>query len=532
MPRPRLASPRLALLLLLAVGCPADPGGDIEFTAGSSSEGGSSVGSSGEAGSTSSTTASADTSTGVDGCSDDSDCADAPAGPHCDPLTHTCGGACVPGDARPCYTGPGPTDGVGACAKGTQSCMDDGSWAQLCVGEVTPAPDDCDGNGADDDCDGIVDDSDYDGDGFGGCGADCCDVDGGNCDGAALVNPGAYEVPGNEVDDDCDGDIDEATPTCDAGLMSASNDPDDYARAMDLCQFTEEDPADPADRVWGVISAGLTTPDGDGDPLPVQRSLRGDFGAVIDPESGDRMVVLSSGHAADATDTNPGYGAFQPGANLGTESDAPGDWLDANGGVFPNPAGCVEPWDTLAHDPIMLTLRVRVPTNAHSFSVMMQFFSAEYPEWVCSEFNDFFVALVDSTAQNTADKNIAIYDDGQQSWPVGVNLVNVAEGLFTQCENGPVGCASDFNVDYEGCLGIALLEGTGFDGADPGCDAGQTVLGGGTGWLRMSGNVSPGEIMDLRFAIWDTSGHLFDSLVLLDDFEWSLEAATPGVAPG
>ena len=44
--------------------------------------------------------------------------------------------------------------------------------------------------------------------------------------------------------------------------------------------------------------------------------------------------------------------------------------------------------------------------------------------------------------------------------------------------------------------------------------------------------VAPGEIVDLRLAIWDSSGHIFDSLVLLDEWRWSLDAAQPGVAPG
>jgi hypothetical protein len=58
----------------------------------------------------------------------------------------------------------------------------------------------------------------------------------------------------------------------------------------------------------------------------------------------------------------------------------------------------------------MLKLRVRVPTNALSFSVQMHFFSAEWPEYVCTSFNDLFVTLVDAPgAMNPADKNIAIY---------------------------------------------------------------------------------------------------------------------------
>jgi len=473
-------------------------------------------------------------STGELGCNNDQDCIDDPGGPFCDDDTRMCVSSCVPGDMRACYSGPVGTEGIGACAPGIQLCLDAGVWSSFCDGEVIPIADDCNANGVDDDCDGMVDDSDSDGDGYGACTSDCCDVEGGGCEGAVFVNPGAYEVDDNEIDDDCDGEIDEVTLTCDAGLMSSSSNAQDYARAMELCQFTEEDPAFEIDRVWGVIEASLTRANGLGLPLPVQRSLRADFGDIIEPEAGDRMAVLSSGHAADATDTNPTYAPFQSGINLGITSDAPADWLAANGGEFPNPAGCAEPWDFLAHDPIMLNLRVRVPTNARSFSVQVQYFSAEYPEWVCSEFNDFFVALLDSTAENPADKNIAVYDDGNEIWPLGVNLVLVADGLFTQCENGDVGCANGggFSGEYDGCLGTALLEGTGFDANGNACGGGQSVAGGGTGWLRMSGNVTPGEIMDLRLAIWDTSGHIYDSLVLLDEFRWSLEAATPGVAPG
>ena len=76
----------------------------------------------------------------------------------------------------------------------------------------------------------------------------------------------------------------------------------------------------------------------------------------------------------------------------------------------------------------MLTMTIRAPTNAKSFSARMYFFSAEYPEWVCSEYNDFFVALVDSVADgNPADKNVAVYDDGMTKWPIGVNLTLVAD---------------------------------------------------------------------------------------------------------
>jgi hypothetical protein len=246
------------------------------------------------------------------------------------------------------------------------------------------------------------------------------------------------------------------------------------------------------------------------------------------------MAMLSSGHAAGVGDINPSYAAFQTGVNHGTSSDAPADWFDANGGMLPNPMGCQAPAELTINDPIMLTLRVRAPTNANSFGVKMFFFSAEFPEWVCSEYNDFFVALIDSaSAENPEDKNIAIWDDGNEHWPVGVNLAVVADGLYTVCANGTLGCA-DKNVpesEYTGCEAQGLLTGTGFDALDmAACGSGKPI-GGGTGWLNIKGNVEPGEVFELRLAIWDSGGHLFDSLVLLDDWQWSVDAAQPGIEP-
>jgi len=442
-------------------------------------------------------------------------------------------GSCVAGDTQPCYSGPKGTEGVGLCASGVQTCDDAGSWGG-CVGDVTPVSEIC-GNDDEDDCNGEVDDDvDNDNDGWTTCGGDCCDVAGGVCQSPELVNPGAYEYVGNEVDDNCDGMVDEVAPTCDDDIASDASSPLDYAKAIDLCQFTVESPADPEDKIWGVIDAKLTLADGKGTPTAVQRAVRPNFGSSIAKQAGSSMAIFSSGHAAASSDTKPEFASFQTGVNHSSSSPAPADWVAANGGKLPNPPGCQAPGELSANDPIMMTLRVRAPTNAKSFSVKMFFFSAEYPEWVCSEYNDFFVALVDSESpDNPDDKNIAIYDDGDEQWPVGVNLVKVADGLFTACENGTVGC-QDKGIpasSYEGCTDKQLLFGTGFDEVDgAGCGSGKPV-GGGTGWLTMTGNVSPGEVFELRLAVWDSGGHLFDSLVLLDDWQWSIDPTQPGLQP-
>ncbi len=445
----------------------------------------------------------------------------------------TQGGDCEPGAQESCYTGPDGTQGVGVCAAGTHTCGDNGSWGP-CIGEVLPGNEDC-GNGDDDNCNGEIDeDIDADGDGWSACAGDCCDAAGAVCTKPELVNPGAYDVEGNGVDDDCDGDVDEPAVVCDGELGSNSADPLDYARAMDLCQFTEENVANPEDQIWGVIDASFSLADGEGSPKAAQRAIRASFGDNIGPEGGETMAILSSGHAAATGDSNPSYQGFQIGVNHNTSSQPPADWASANGGELPNPPGCQAPGDLSSNDPIMLTLRVRAPTNASSFSAKMFFFSAEFPEWVCSQYNDFFVALVDSEADNNPDdKNIAIWDDGQEHWPVGVNLAKVADGLFTACQNGIIGC-NDKDIpesQYSGCEDSSLVLGTGFDELDTGGCGVDKYVGGGTGWLTMNGNVEPGEVFDIRLAIWDSGGHIFDSLVLLDDWRWSVEAAEPGLEP-
>lgn len=526
----------------VVIACGGDGQADESFGGGSmttthgggdSSSGSSSTGDAPtEAGTTSSET-SGSSSTGAEPeCAGDGDCIDHPNGPLCS--SGVCTTMCAPGTSQACYSGDPKTLDVGPCRRGSRTCSPDGASWGTCADEILPALELC-ANAVDDDCNGTVDDDpDLDGDGWGACAGDCCDADGGACFDAGAVNPGAVEYVGNAVDDDCDGDIDEVAAACDAGLASDAGDPLDYARAMDLCTFTEADPSDPKLRTWGVISAKLSLADGNGAPASQSRSIRPGFGSVIKPQRGDRLAVFASGHAADSNDTAPPFAAFEAGKDMKTTSPPPQDWLDANNGKLPNPVGCVAPAVPAANDPVMLTMTIRAPTNAKSFSARMYFFSAEYPEWVCSEYNDFFVALVDSQADgNPDDKNVAVYDDGMTKWPIGVNLSLVADGLFRQCDNGPVGCAVMANEMYAGCDGIAELAGTGFDAFDNNACAGnQTHAGGGTGWLILRGNVMPGEVFTIRLAVWDSGGHIYDSAVLLDGWEWSVEPAKPGVTPG
>jgi hypothetical protein len=367
---------------------------------------------------------------------------------------------------------------------------------------------------------------DVDGDGWTSVDGDCCEATAAGCTAPELVNPGAFDFAGDGFDDDCNGTADDGDGVCDDALASSSSAAIDYARALDLCAETTESPP-ASQRRFGLISAALTLPDGSGTPAAASRAIRTVFGGVA-VQQGSALVVLSTGSAAAPGQIDPGFTAFEPGTAIGTSSAAPADWLAANGGSVPTAPGCAAITDTTARDAVMLTLRIRVPTNARSLALSANVLTSEFPEWVCGAYNDQLVVLLDSASEdNPVDKDLAVYTaPGDARYPVGVNLASGDTGLFRQCRNGAIGC-STVASSITTCTDTTELVGTGFDEAAEGCQASDTV-GGGTGWLTMRGNVVPGEVAELRIAIWDSGDSIFDTVVILDDLRWGADPVTAG----
>jgi len=126
----------------------------------------------------------------------------------------------LPRKGQPCYAGPRPTLGVGACHGGTRDCGANGVWGS-CDGQVIPSDEIC-GNDVDENCNGIYDES---------CprcvpsGKERCNGLDDDCDG--ITDNGVLnacggcgpvmdaEICGNGRDDDCDGEADQDC-ACDA----------------------------------------------------------------------------------------------------------------------------------------------------------------------------------------------------------------------------------------------------------------------------------------------------------------------------
>jgi len=180
-------------------------GGDMDDTAGT-------MGGGDDSGDTEGDSASDDNgSTDDDGNTDDAGDTggvDLPPVPEDPPGTNE--GACEPGELRWCWTGAPANFDVGICQPGLQQCdaidLDIGIWGP-CEDETFPSDEVCDGH--DNDCDGDTDEDQ----GITNCGMGVCNHDEDNCIGGVVNNcdpeAGAMFEVCNEIDDDCDGDIDE-----------------------------------------------------------------------------------------------------------------------------------------------------------------------------------------------------------------------------------------------------------------------------------------------------------------------------------
>ena len=298
-----------------------------------------------------------------------------------------------------------------------------------------------------------------------------------NGDGGDVDEP---EVPGNVIEGimrmDCTGE---------ETLAVNDGDAKQAARAIGLCA-----PVEGADDPWGLLAARYTSPDGTGIMDAVSHGILPAFGAAITPIDGPRLLALSSGTARQPNDPD-----FQDpaGAILGPIGEAPPG--------FPvDIAGCSgsSGTDNTTYDGSALEITVRAPKNAKSMRFNVNFYTYEFPEYVCSDYNDFFVVLQSPPPNGAKSGNVAFDSMG--------NPISVNNAFVEVCESQNAG-----GKNFPCSLGAGQLNGTGFEDHAA------------TGWLEVVTPVDPGSTFTLRFAIWDAGDPVLDSTVLIDDVRFDVE---------
>jgi len=321
---------------------------------------------------------------------------------------------------------------------------------------------------------------DSDGDGF-PLKYDCNECD-------PNVNNGAFDVPGNGIDEDCNGTPDDEPTDCDNGLPLEATDAFDGAKAIGLCKKATDD------KMWGVVEAKWVRPDGSSQTVSLSQGVLPQFG-VNAAQAGTTVLAISSGTARQPSD--PGYknvSGYDKNSNHGAPPGYPKESPACSGSGFGFGSG--------SHDGAALQVKIRVPSNAKSFKYQTNFFTYEFPRYICDEYNDFFVTMMDPKPAGLPDGNIAFDQDG--------NPISVNNSLLQVCAPQNAGGKS-----FSCPLGPSTLQGTGFEGHAA------------TGWLTTTAPVDTvrGKEITLMWAVWDQGDGVLDSTALVDDFSWSVDAA-------
>jgi len=136
--------------------------------------------------------------------------------------------------------------------------------------------------------------------------------------------------------------------------------------------------------------------------------------------------------------------------------------------------------------------------DANGYSFDFAFFSAEFPEWVDTSFNDIFVV-----------------------WQTSIEYT----GNITFVAGQPLTVTALWPIDYQGECALFDAKCVGEDPHLAG--TGYRKDGGATGWYRARGGVTPGETFGLAFAIFDMGDSTYDTTALLDNWRWDCEGCVP-----
>ncbi len=172
---------------------------------------------------------------------------------------------------------------------------------------------------------------------------------------------------------------------------------------------------------------------------------------------------------------------------------------------LPGGSPAVDPYGTetdVINDAVEVRFTLRAPDDAVGFSVDSLFLSLQYGQASGASYIDKFYMVLDAPLST-----------GGASWVINFGACSQPETHYDFWGQDTPWCFIDtHSAMSESCAAPETdLSGSGFE-----CAAG----GGTTGWMRTFWPIEPGEMFTLTFHVHDSGDELYDSVALVDNFQW------------
>ncbi len=359
----------------------------------------------------------------------------------------------------------------------------------------------------DNDCDGLIDeDFDHDQDGFSSCSGDCSDNN-------PEINPQASDVV-NGLDDDCDGIVDNNNDQFD-------DDGDGYTEQQGDCN----DNINNGGAYIGPRSIEIQV-----DELGAPELVDNDCDGQIDEASNLTCCFQAGVQVPDEFELGQ-FGVYLDEFGWGNGDMRSHDVVSSFG-------DSITPTDGNR----MIVLSTGLATSGanverepgtdfgdaydHHFPLLRSGCSLDDPDEVndISEFvietdaptNAFGVAfdfyyMTSHFAEYVCTPNEDTFSTIVESGSIANNVIVDSQGNYGNHNYEHITvCDSSLSPS---CMGDSELAGTGYEGG----------VGGGTGWLHTTFPISPGAKTTIRFQVYEEIDGNNDSTVLIDNFRWILQ---------
>ncbi len=187
------------------------------------------------------------------------------------------------------------------------------------------------------------------------------------------------------------------------------------------------------------------------------------------------------------------------------------------------------------HNAVQWRLRLKAPAGVNGIRFRHVFFSEEYDDYVGSQFNDKFYAVIEAGSTNGGVPTIINYTDCRN--PQTYHDFVCSPGMQF-CNPKARYCYVAINTALSECCWLngcpngkakTNISGTGYECAPSQSGDGQTH-GSSTGWLQTEWPIEPNEEFYLTFHVHDVGDGVFDSEVILDALQF-VGKVTPGTVP-